>query len=310
MTESTALTAMVFPGMGPSDFAEVGKFMLINSIAKGLLAEADNVVGYSILDGFRSGQSDYSEAAQLAFLVNCTALAQWAEAELDVRPQVCTGASFGERAAAAYARALPFADAVTLTAGLSRCISEYFESHHQDVVTQSFARAPHEGLDRILKELDELGEWYEFSCYLDDGIFMISLRERNLEWFQKRLRSIGALPMYVMQPPLHTAILHELRTRAEDRVLGACTLEDPALPIVSDLDGSLVTTAEEVRCLLLDGFVRAVRWPDTMKALLGYGVSTVCVAGPDRLFGRVDCVLSNFDVVAATPTMAIRHGNP
>jgi [acyl-carrier-protein] S-malonyltransferase len=306
MSSSKTGTAMVFPGMGPLDFAEVGKFMIVSDLAREFLGQADDALGYSVFDALRSTESDYSEAAQAAFLVNCLALARWAEAELGVAPDICTGGSFGERAAAVYGGALSFPDAVKLTAGLVSCISEYFQEHNKDVVTQSFARAPRENLGPILQELDEQGEWYEYSCYLDDDIFMISLRERNLEWFQQKLRGIGAFPMYVMRPPLHSTIFGDLRALAEERVLGGAKLTDPSIPIVSDQDGTVITTAEGVRNLLLDGFVRAVRWPDTMDALRRSGVKTLCIAGPDRLFGRVNCVLSNFDVIVASPRTALQ----
>ena len=49
-------TALVFPGMGPSPFAEVGKFMLANPLARELFAEADEVLGYSLVDRFRRGR--------------------------------------------------------------------------------------------------------------------------------------------------------------------------------------------------------------------------------------------------------------
>ncbi|WP_242614500.1 ACP S-malonyltransferase [Actinomadura roseirufa] len=302
------LTAMAFPGMGPLEFAEVGKFLMIDPTAGELLEEAGRVLGRPPLEELRAGTADYGAAAQVCFLVSCVALARWAETELGLEPGVCTGASFGERAAAVYAGALPFADAVALTDRLAGCVAEYFAEHHRDVVTQSFARAPREELDEILAEFADRGGWYDVSCHVDDDIFLVTLREADLDWFQRRLRAIGAYPIYVMRPPLHSGVLGGLRDLAEERILGDQPLADPALPFVSDQDGALVRTAGDVRRLLLDGFVRPVRWPATMDALRGLGVTTLCVAGPDRLFGRVTCARAAFEVVAAGPRTALLHG--
>ncbi|MFI0482807.1 hypothetical protein [Actinomadura sp. 9N215] len=45
MSARRAELAMIFPGMGPTDFAEVGKYMMINAYAKDLPAPADDILG-------------------------------------------------------------------------------------------------------------------------------------------------------------------------------------------------------------------------------------------------------------------------
>jgi [acyl-carrier-protein] S-malonyltransferase len=298
-------TAMVFPGMGPTDFAEVGKFMLVDPEAGRLLAEADEILGWPVFDRLRAAETDYGEAPQVAFLVNCLALAGWARERLGVEPDVCTGASFGERVAAVFSGALDFPAAVTMTVRLVRCVEEYFAEHHRDVVTHSFARADEGELAKVFAEFDEHGHWHDVSCHVDEGFYMVSLREGALEWFKRRLAEIGALSLYTMRPPLHSRLFADLRAKVEREVLGDQAFADPELPIVNDQDGSVVTSAEGVRAMLLDGFVRPVRWPVTAAALRDAGVTTACVAGPDRLFGRVNCMTSNFTVVAAGPRQAL-----
>jgi [acyl-carrier-protein] S-malonyltransferase len=89
-------TALVFPGMGPASFADVGRFMVANRYARELVEIADDTLGYSLVDAFRQAEGDYSEAAQVAFFVNCLASAYWARDHLGVEPGLITGASFGE----------------------------------------------------------------------------------------------------------------------------------------------------------------------------------------------------------------------
>ncbi|SNB91083.1 [acyl-carrier-protein] S-malonyltransferase [Streptomyces sp. PgraA7] len=299
-------TAMVFPGMGPASFSEVGRFLVTNRQVRELLAEADDTLGYSLVDRFRRTEGDYSEYAQIAFLVNCVALARWAEQSLGVAPRICTGASFGEKSVAAYSGALDFADAVRMTAGLARCMDEYFRTEHTGVVTHSFVRIPRERLDEILAELDERGEWHEISCHIDHDFFMLTLHERNSAWLEGRLRAVGALPLYAMRPPMHATAFEGLRSKAEEEVIGGLTFHDPALPVVADQDGTVLTTGDEVRTMLLESFVRPLRWPDVIASLQNQGVTRVCVAGPDSLFGRVGTTTRAFEVVAATPRLALQ----
>jgi [acyl-carrier-protein] S-malonyltransferase len=299
-------TAVVFPGIRPSPFSDLGKFLLINPVARRLTEIADDTLGCSTLDRYRQADDDYSVGERVSFLVTCLALAHWAEDALDLRPRLCAGASFGGTPAAVYAGALDFAEAVRLTAGWNDCVEQYFAREHGDVVTLSFARTPEPRLAEILGELDEAGEWYEIACHVDDDFWMLSLREHRLDWLRTTLRAGGGLPMYTMRPPMHASVFAPLRDIIERELVDKLDLRDPQLPIVSDHDGTVVDTASGVRRLLLDGVVRTVQWPTAMATLAHHGVERLAVSGPDGLWGRVDCVRTRFDVVPLTPAIALR----
>lgn len=296
-------TAMVFPGMAPIRFADIGKFLILNPVARDLVAEADDRLGYSLLNRMRENDSAYSEYAQVGFFVSCVALARWAERELGVEPTVATGPSFGEKPLTAYVDALPFADAVWLTAGMARCLEEYFATEHTDVVTHSFVRVPRE---TVAEALAGLSDWSEISCYVDHDFHMVSLRERHLEWLERTVRAAGGLPLYTMRPPMHCAAFEPLRRKAEDEVLGGLTFADPRMPVVADQDGTVVTTGAGIRAMLLDSIVEPLRWPEVVATLRRLEVERVCVSGPDSLFGRVALTRNTFEVLAVNPTTAMR----
>jgi [acyl-carrier-protein] S-malonyltransferase len=292
--------------MSPTRFAEVGRFLLINPIARRLVAVADERLGYSLIENFRDAEGDYSESAQVGFMLSCLALAEWACDELGVEPEVCTGPSFGEKPLTAFAGCLPVPDAVWMTARLARCMAEFFATEYRDVVTHSFVRTPGERLDEVLADLAERGEWYEISCYIDRDFYMVSLRERNLEWLQRQIRGLGGLPLYTMRPPMHSSSFGALRRKAQDEVLGDLPFADPRWPVVSDQDGTVMCSGDAVRTMLLDSVVRPLRWPDVVATLKRLGVRTLCVAGPDSMFGRVGCTTGSFAVIAANPRLALQ----
>ncbi|MEU9115326.1 ACP S-malonyltransferase [Streptomyces sp. NPDC048483] len=302
-----ASTATVFPGMGPTRFTDVGKFLLLDPAARKLLERADKRLGYSLMDRWYGVEDDYSEYAQVAFFVSCVAMAEWAERELDVQPDVCAGVSFGEKPAAVYAGSLSFEDGVWMTAALARCIDAYFADEHGDVVTQSLARTPQARLEEVLHELADRGEWYDISCRLDDDVHMVSVRERNLGWLVESIRGLGGLPLYAMRPPMHSVLFEGLRSRAEEEVLDRLAFEPPALPLVTGQAGKLVQSAEEVRAMLAGSFVHPVDWPAVLATLRQWGTKTLCVSGPDNLFGRVRCTTSGFEVIAAAPVRVLQH---
>lgn len=305
-TDSQAGTAIVFPGMGPTRFADLAKFMLINPFARKLTKTADEILGYSLIDRYRETDGDYTEFSQVSFLVTSLALAEWAEDALGMRPEICAGPSFGGRAAAVYSGGLTFPEAVWMTARWAHCVDEYFAHEHTDLVTQSFLRTPEDRLAEVLRELDEQGEWYDVSCYIDHDFYMLSLREERLDWLKLRLRALGGMPVYTMRPPMHSSAFGPLRDKVEEEVFGELTFTDLRIPVVADQDGSLVDSGAGLRKMLLDGFVRPVRWPDVVATLKRMGIGKLYVSGRDHLFGRVECTTRNFEVVPVAPTTALQ----
>jgi [acyl-carrier-protein] S-malonyltransferase len=298
-------TGIIFPGMGPWGYGDLGKFMATNPHARRLRRTADDVLGYSLMDRYRAAGADYSEYAQIAFLICCLALAEQAEATFDAEPVACTGPSFGGKTAVAYVRALPIAETILLTARLARCEEEYFKTAYQDVVTQSVARTPEPALREILEAMKRRSEWCDISCHIDEDFFMVSIRASSLDRFLAEVRAAGGLPLYAMRPPMHSAAFGALRVKAADEVFCDFAFGAPRLPIVADQDGSVVTTADGVRRMLLDSFVRPVRWPAAVQSLKGLGVTKVYIPGPDGLFGRVRRTTQNFAVVALKPKTAL-----
>ncbi|MFD7541823.1 ACP S-malonyltransferase [Streptomyces sp. NPDC059819] len=306
MTIDQARSAVVFPGMGPSRFTDVGKFMMIDPFVRKRLAAADDALGRSVLDEFRTAGTDFGAFAQVAFFINSVALADRAVETQGLTPDICVGFSFGQKAATTFSGALPFAEAVRFTHELALCEQRFFEEEHQDLVTLTITRVPRAALDEVLGELDERGEFHEVSGHLDEGMHMITMREQALEPFQRRISAVGGYSLYSMKPPAHCRVLTGLRARVEEEVLAKFDIADPELPLVADHDGSLITRADQLRTLLLDTFDHPVRWHPVVDTLRGMGVRTVHVTGPDRLIHRLDVTTRAFDVVALGPEQALR----
>ncbi|MET9730395.1 ACP S-malonyltransferase [Streptomyces sp. NPDC006458] len=306
-TQERPDAAILFPGMGPTAFGDVARFMVANPCARRLVATADDVLGYSLVDRYQEADGDaYSPYAQIAFVVNCLALAEWAQPRMEVPPRFVAGPSFGGRAAAVHAGVLSFPDAVLMTARLADRMAEYFTREHPELVTHTVVRVPLERLSEALRELDESGEWYDISCYVDDDFTMVTLSERSLERFERRVRSLGGLSLYTMKPPMHSHVFRGLRDQVEAEIFDGLVFSDPLVPVVADQDGTVLTTGSGVRTMLLDGFVRPVRWPDVVASLTGQGVGTLYVAGQDGMFSRVAGTARTFRVVPFTPRAAMQ----
>ncbi|MFI9273478.1 ACP S-malonyltransferase [Kitasatospora sp. NPDC052896] len=289
--------------MGPSRFADFGRFMVVNAAARSRFAVADEVLGYSVFDALRESEDDYAEVAQVTSFVVSLALVEWSGQSGESH---CAGVSFGKMAAAAHAGVLPFEEAVRLVAETARCERDYFAEQHTDIVTHSFVKVPADTLDTLLAELTDAGEWFEISSYMDRDMFMVSLSERALEGFKRRIGEAGGYSLYTMRPPAHAGIFGELRERIDREVLSGYQLRDPVLPIVSDQDGSLVNSAEQARDWILGGFTRPMRWPGVVDTLAAQGVRRISIVGRDRLLRRLKCTVENFSTATIAPESALR----
>jgi len=299
-------TAVIFPGISPCRFADVGRFLVINPVARRLTTVADETLGYSLVDQFREATGDYTEYERVAFLVVCLSLAFWAQENMELTADVCAGPSFGGGPAAVYSGALDLPEAITMTARWGHYLDDYFATSHSDVVTQSFARVPETVLAEIMAELDAAGEWHDVACRVDVDFHMVSVREHMLEWLHTRLRSAGGLPLYTMRPPMHSRAFASLRATIEAELFPGLHFRDPRIPVISDHDGKELTTGDEIRALLLDGVVTMVDWPAAVAALRDKGVRKAYVSGPDGLWGRVACARTSFEVMPLTPGLALR----
>ncbi|RDI31649.1 ACP S-malonyltransferase [Lentzea flaviverrucosa] len=303
-------TAVVFPGMGPSKFDDVGRFMTVSPFARRRLAEANAALGCSLLDELRTGPDEYNAAQQIGFLVNSVAMADWMEKSLGFRPDMCVGSSFGERAAVAYSGAMPFAEVVRLTAELARCELDYFREEHRDLVSQLVVRTPQERLDEVLATMSENDEWHEISGYFDDSVHLVTMHEEHLAEFKRKISDRGGYSLTTMRPAAHARVLAPLRARMREEVFGKFSFTTTTMPIISDQDGSLVSAGAEVGAMLEASTVNPVHWGHVHDRLVNEGFTRICVAGPDFLIHRLGLLRKNFEVVAAGPKDALKSRRP
>ena len=298
-------TAIVFPGISTTSYADLGKFLMLKKSARALVAEAGDILGYDLLAQFKADDQLFTESSRVAFLVGCLALARDAEQRSGMSADVVVGPSFGGMPAAVYAGAISFADGVRMSSGWGACLERYFAEHYSDTVSQSCARLPEPELEQVLARLREQGEWHDVACYVDSDFVIVSVRDERLPWLVEEFRARGGLPLATMRPPMHSPSFAALREQVAREVFAGLAFTDPVLPMVDDHDGSPVETADQVREMVLDGITAPVRWPKVVSALRDRGVTDLVVAGQDALWGRVRCSTDNFTVTSLTPQRAL-----
>jgi [acyl-carrier-protein] S-malonyltransferase len=94
----------------------------------------------------------------------------------------------------------------------------------------------------------------------------------------------------------HTDLMKPADTRVAE-ALARVTLRPPRVPIWSNVDAQPHTNPEEIRELLIRQVVQPVQWEQTVRGLLGAGVSRFFEIGPGRVLAgllkrvqrKIDC---------------------
>jgi [acyl-carrier-protein] S-malonyltransferase len=67
----------------------------------------------------------------------------------------------------------------------------------------------------------------------------------------------------------------------------AIDLQNPAFPIIANSSGCPLNTAEEVRSELVDGLCHCVQWRNSVRFMVGSGVSQFVEFGPSRVLSSL-----------------------
>ena len=170
-----------------------------------------------------------------------------------VEPAVVAGHSLGEYAAAYASGSLGLADGARLVAERDRLMTEA-------------SRETPGGMTVIMgpgpREVLEAGE--------EGALADVAERVRGKKY---KLDVAGAFHSPFMQG---AAV-------GMDRLLAEVSLEDPKVPIVSGMDGAILTKADDVRLALRDQMLSPVQWVAVVERFAALGVEEVVEAGGGTL---------------------------
>jgi len=78
----------------------------------------------------------------------------------------------------------------------------------------------------------------------------------------------------------------------------ACTISDPGVPVISNVDAKAMTVADELRADIKAQMQSRVRWTESVQMMLGSGIQTYVEAGSGEvllgLIKRIDSSVARF----------------
>src|SRR4051812_13181786 len=275
--------AYIFPGQG-SQFSGMGKSLYeTNENAKHLFEKANEILGFRISDIMFNGTDEELKQTQVTqpavFLHSVIAYKTLSVAE----PEMVAGHSLGEFSALVANGVLSFEDGLKLVSIRAQAMQKACESSPSTMAAVL-------GLDDAKVEeicalvQDETGEVVVPANYNCPGQLVISGSKKGIEVAIERLKAAGAKRALVL--PVSGAFHSPLMEPAKAELSAAIettAFKDPSCAVYQNVVAKAVTDPSEIKKNLINQLTKAVRWTQSVQAMVADGAKEFTEVGPGKV---------------------------
>ncbi|MBC7931674.1 MAG: ACP S-malonyltransferase [Rubrivivax sp.] len=279
--------AFIFPGQGSQTPGMGRELSAEYAAAREVFEEADDALGFALSALCFNGPAEdlqLTENTQPAILTVSVAALRAAEAVGLPRPAFVAGHSLGEYSALVAAGALTLSDAVRTVRKRGRYMQEAVP-----VGVGAMAAILGADIETVEAACDEAREGDEVCSPANinsPGQIVIAGSAAAVERAIPILKGRGAkraVPLKV-SAPFHCALMLPAQERlAAD--LSEIEFKDLSVPLVTNVDATVIRTGAEARSSLVRQVSSPVRWRETIELLAREGVGTYIEIGPGKVLG-------------------------
>ena len=275
--------AYVFPGQG-SQFPGMGKGLYENSaFAKKLFEQANEILGFRISDIMFSGTEEdlkQTKVTQPAVFLHAVIAYKGVE---NNRPDMVAGHSLGEFSALVANGVLSFEDGLELVSIRAMAMQKACEASPSimaAVLGLEDARA-----EAICAEVQkETGEIVVPANYNCPGQLVISGTRRGVELACERMKAAGAKRALLLPVggAFHSPLMEPAREELQ-LAIEKTTFYNPTCPVYQNIAAKAVVNKDEIKTNLIDQLTGAVRWTQSVQAMIADGASRFTEIGPGKV---------------------------
>jgi len=275
--------AYVFPGQG-SQFSGMGKNLYdTNSLAKELFEQANEILGFRISDIMFSGTDEDLKQTNVTqpavFLHSVIAYKTLA----DAKPDMVAGHSLGEFSALVANNTLSFVDALKLVSIRAKAMQKACELN-PSTMAAILALADdkvEEICGKVHVETEEVVVPANYNC---PGQLVISGSIKGIEMACELMKAAGAKRALVL--PVGGAFHSPLMMPAKEELaeaINATSFNIPSCPVYQNVVAKAVTDAAAIKQNLISQLTSAVRWTQSVQAMIAGGATHFTEAGPGKV---------------------------
>ncbi len=284
--------AFVFPGQG-SQFPGMGKQHYENSIfAKKLFEQANEILGFRISDiMFNGTEEDLKQTKVTQPAVFLHSIISYKSID-SAKPDMVAGHSLGEFSALVANGVLSFESALQLVSIRAQAMQKACEinpSTMAAVLALDDAKVEHI-CNEVQNETKEVVVPANYNC---PGQLVISGSLKGIEIACERLKAAGAKRAMIIAVggAFHSPLMEPAKKELSDAI-EKTTFYNPTCPVYQNVVAKAVMSKEEIKINLIDQLTSAVRWTQSVQAMIGNGASKFTEVGPGKvlrgLIGKIN----------------------
>ena len=275
--------AYVFPGQG-SQFSGMGKNLYEqNETAKQLFEKANEILGFRISDIMFEGtdeQLKQTNVTQPAVFIHSVVAYLTMPA---VQPDMVAGHSLGEFSALVANKTLSFEDALRLVSIRAKAMQAACEL--QPSTMAAVLALADEKVEEICatvsKENNEVVVAANYNC---PGQLVISGSVKGIEIACEQMKAAGAKRALVLPVggAFHSPLMEPAKLELA-AAIEATTFNTPICPVYQNVVASAVTDPAQIKANLIAQLTGAVKWTQTVEAMVADGASHFTEVGPGKV---------------------------
>lgn len=275
--------AYVFPGQG-SQFSGMGKNLYeTNQLAKDLFEQANTILGFRISDTMFAGTDEelkQTNVTQPAVFLHSVIAYRTLQ---DAIPAMVAGHSLGEFSALVANGTLSFEDALKLVSIRASAMQKACELNPSTMAAVlALADEKVEEICTIVQ--NETGEIVVPANYNCPGQLVISGSIKGIEIACEKMKAAGAKRALVL--PVGGAFHSSLMLPAKEELaaaIEATIFNDPSCAVYQNVVAKAVTDPSEIKKNLIEQLTGAVRWTQSVQAMVADGATHFTEAGPGKV---------------------------
>ena len=275
--------AYIFPGQG-SQFSGMGKNLYdSNAASKEMFEQANEILGFRISDIMFTGSDEDLKQTNVTqpavFLHSVIAF----KTLPDAKPAMVAGHSLGEFSALVANNVLSFENALMLVSIRAQAMQRACQLTPSTMA--AVLNLPDDKVEVICNEVMlETGEVVVGANYNCPGQLVISGSVKGIEIACERMKAAGAKRALVL--PVGGAFHSPLMLPAKEELAAAIEatyFNEPSCPVYQNVVAKAVTGSAGIKQNLIEQLTGAVRWTQSVEAMIADGATNFTEAGPGKV---------------------------